>query len=149
LPAPAPQRVTSAAIVKFRAFEEENGTLVPLTALKEIPFPIGRIFYVYGVAAGDIRGEHAHRECHQMLVCLRGICEITVDDGTETRSFALDSPKQGLHVPPTLWATQRYGSRDTVLLVVTDQPYNEADYLRDYDAFLAFRGVARRRAANG
>lgn len=135
--------------IPFRAHPDVEGTLVALTAEREVPFPIARLFYVFGAPPGAVRGEHAHIECQQLLVCLSGAVEIRLDDGVSRRTVLLDSPARGLHVPAGIWASQTYRARGTVLAVIADRPYDEKDYLRDYDAFLRFRGVARGRAVNG
>ncbi len=89
---------------------------------------------------GGIRGRHAHKECSQLLVVLNGRCVVTCDDGTNKKAHTLIEPDQGLLIPPTIWAEQEYDV-GTTLMVLTDQPYNESDYIRDYDSFLAFRGI--------
>lgn len=138
--------MNDAKLLKFRAFKEPNGTLVPLTAEKDIPFAVRRVFYIYDTGSDVVRGEHAHQECHQLLVCLRGTCEVRVDDGVTQAEYTLSSPEQGLHIPPTLWARQRYVD-DTCLVVFANLPFDEKDYIRDHDAYLAYRGVPRRKSA--
>jgi dTDP-4-dehydrorhamnose 3,5-epimerase-like enzyme len=140
--------VDAVRLLQFRAFVEPNGTLVPLTGQREIPFAIARVFYVYGAAPGITRGEHAHKQCHQLLVCVNGACEITYEDGISHRRAVLEDPTSGLWIPPSIWAMQRYLKKDSVLAVFTDRPYEEHDYIRDYQEFLAYRGVGVKRAAN-
>ena len=121
---------------------DPNGTLAVVEVPRDVPFDVKRLFYVYGVKAGDVRGEHAHRRAHQYLICVRGRCEITCDDGSGRRSYLLDSPTKALLIPPGIWAEQKYQIPATILLVLSDRPYEEDDYIRDHDRFLAFRGPA-------
>ncbi len=135
-------------LLQFRSFAEPNGTLVPLTGGREIPFPIARVFYIHSVGEGITRGEHAHIECQQLLVCLHGACEVIFEDGMTKRSLTIDSPGKGVHIPAGIWTMQKYLKRDSVLVVFTDRQYDENDYIREYGAYLEFRGIARKRAVN-
>lgn len=126
-------------IVAIRNSSDVNGSLGFIEGGRDVPFPFARAFFVYGVHAGDIRGQHAHKRCHQFLVCVHGRVEVTCDDGKNKKTFVLDSPLKGIHIPPSIWAEQRYASSETMLMVLADRLFEESDYLRDYDAFLEFR----------
>lgn len=102
-----------------------------------LPFLPKRYFLVYDVPNKEIRGEHAHRECHQFLVCIKGSCSVVVDDGNNRTEVLLDGPQIGLHVPPMVWATEYKYSADAVLLVLASEVYRAEDYIRDYDLFLS------------
>lgn len=105
---------------------------------KAVPFSMERVFVVKAKEPTN-RGAHAHKQCSQILIVLDGVCEVTCDDGIEKKTVSLDNPNEGLFVPPTIWAEQSY-TAGTVLMVLTDQPYDESDYIRDYSDFLKFRG---------
>ncbi len=104
---------------------------------KDVPFAPKRYFLVFGVANARVRGEHAHRVCHQFLICARGECSVLADNGTHRQEFRLDHPRLGLHLPPLVWGVQYKFSADAVLLVFASHLYDPADYIRDYDEFLA------------
>jgi len=104
---------------------------------KDIPFAPARYFIVYGVPNSKIRGEHAHRQCHQYMVCVGGSLAVIVDDGRFREEILLDSPATGLHVPPMVWGIQYKYSPNAVLLVFASHPYDPAEYIRSYDEFLA------------
>lgn len=107
----------------------------------DVPFVPQRYFLVFDVPGKDVRGEHAHRECQQFLVCARGSVSVVVDDGRRSEEFVLDEPDIGLYVPPMIWAVQYRYSADAVLLVFASHHYDADDYIRDYDRFLeAVRG---------
>ena len=104
-----------------------------------LPFAARRYFVVSGVQSQRVRGEHAHRECAQLLTCLRGTMACVVDDGSRRQEIVLDSPELALYVPPMVWSIQYKYSNDAVLLVLASHPYDSDDYIRDYDQFLAAR----------
>ena len=130
--------VNDVQLISLRSFKDD-GYLVPIEENKEIPFKIARVFYVYGVTPGAVRGHHAHYECHQAFICLRGKCEVVCDDGKSLKTFLLESPAHALHVPPGIWATEKYVSSETILLALTDQKYDPKDYIKDHEEFVKWR----------
>lgn len=111
----------------------------------EIPFVPRRFFLTYGIpTAEEVRGQHAHRECHQFLVCVAGSCVVLVDDGLNQARVTLDGPNVGLYVPPMVWAEETAHTKDACLLVFASHAYDSADYIRDYQEFL--HGVFQRDA---
>lgn len=103
---------------------------------KSLPFIPQRYFLVFDVPSRDVRGEHAHRQCHQFLVCVKGNCSVVVDDGQNRVEILLNRPNLGLHIQPMVWATEYKYSQDAVLLVLASEIYKTEDYIRDYDSFL-------------
>ncbi len=101
-----------------------------------LPFEPKRFFMVYDVPSREVRGEHAHKACHQFLVCVKGSCGIVVDDGQFRDEILLDSARVGLHIPPMVWGIQYQFSSDAVLLVLASDTYSAEDYIRNYDEFL-------------
>lgn len=110
---------------------------------RDLPFVPKRYFLVFDVPSRETRGEHAHRECHQLLICVHGSVHVLADDGQSRQDIVLDAPDQGLHLPPMTWGTQYRYSPDAVLLVFASHTYDDADYIRDYDDFLVAAGAAR------
>lgn len=101
-----------------------------------LPFIPKRYFLVFDVASKEIRGEHAHKELHQFLVCTKGSCSVLVDDGFNSEEILLDSPNIAVHIPPMVWGIQYKYSPDAVLLVLASDVYKSDDYIRDYDEFI-------------
>ena len=91
--------------VALRAFRDARGVLVPLELAQAVPFPVRRVFWITDVPAGTERGGHAHKTCHQYLVCIGGLIQVGVDDGTATRTLPLPAGS-ALHVPPGIYATE-------------------------------------------
>ncbi len=114
-----------------------RGSLTAGEFVAQIPFTPQRYFMVFDVPGRDVRGEHAHRRCHQFLVCARGSLSVVVDDGTTSEEIVLESPSLGLSLPPMIWAVQYKYSADALLLVFASDHYDADDYIRDYDEFLA------------
>lgn len=101
------------------------------------PFDIKRIYYTYKVNAGITRGFHAHKELQQILICMYGKIEVTLDNGEgNVDTFILDSPEKGLYVGAQTWRTTKWLESDSVLLVLASEHYNESDYIRDYEEFI-------------
>ncbi len=130
-----------ARLVELGAFSDLRGSLAVAQVGQGVPFVPRRVFAVFDVPSREVRGEHAHRTLEQLLVCIRGECAVVVDDGVHREEVALDSPRVGLYVPPMVWATQYKFSPDAVLLVLASAEYDAAEYIRDYDLYLA---LARR-----
>ncbi len=129
-------RVMGVCLHRMPRIEDMRGNLSAGEFGRNLPFVPKRYFMVFDVPSAEVRGEHAHRQCHQFLICTRGRVSVVVDDGKQREEFLLDRPELGLHVPPQVWATQYRYSTDAVLLVFASEFYDPADYIRDYDEFL-------------
>jgi acetyltransferase-like isoleucine patch superfamily enzyme/dTDP-4-dehydrorhamnose 3,5-epimerase-like enzyme len=138
---PGEEKTSYGEVTVFRMprVEDLRGSLTFGEARRQVPFEIKRYFLVFDVADENIRGEHAHRTLHQFLVCVAGRCQIVTDDGQQRHEFLLDSPAKALHIPPMVWGTQYRFSRDAILLVLASDYYDAAEYIRNYDEFLALR----------
>jgi len=128
--------VQGVTIHHLPAFEDIRGRLVAAEITKVLPFVPVRFFVVHAVPSTEVRGEHAHRECHQFLVCVNGTVHVVADDGSRRQEIVLDRPEIGLHVRPLVWGTQYKYSADAVLLVFASHPYAAHDYIRDYSTWL-------------
>ena len=131
-------RISDILIVDFPFFKESNGSLLIMESGGVVPFEIARVFFVKA-DAGGVRGNHAHYECFQLLQCNNGSISITCNDGNESVDYILDASNQGLLIPPGIWASQTYTDNNSSLLVLCDQPFSEADYIRNYDEYLQYR----------
>lgn len=128
--------VGDVSLHRFKMVRDLRGDLSVGEFSREIPFEPKRYFMVFNVPSEKTRGEHAHRECHQFLICVKGSCSIVVDDGSSRREVKLDSPDLGIHLPPLTWGVQYKYSPDAVLLVFTSEYYDASDYIRDYSKFI-------------
>jgi dTDP-4-dehydrorhamnose 3,5-epimerase-like enzyme len=130
-------------IVKLPVIQDNRGNLTFVEQNRHIPFDIKRVFYVYDMPTAVDRGAHAHKTLEQFIVCLRGSIEVKVDDGTQTHSFKLQYPWEGLYIPPLIWASQCNSGSGTLYMVMASEYYNEEGYLRDYAEFLKFRQLKK------
>lgn len=124
-------------LIDFRTFSDPRGTLAVIEGGQDIPFDIRRIYYVYGLSTDLQRGFHAHYELEQIAICLSGSCNFLLDNGRTKETWRLDSPHQGLRIEKMVWHEMFDFSPDCVLMVMASEHFEEADYIRDYDRFLA------------
>ena len=94
-----------------------------------------RYFLVFNVPSESTRGEHAHFECHQFLICVKGSCSVIVNDGHSEAEVKLGSSNVGLYIPPLIWGVQYNYTSDAVLLVFASHVYDPDDYIRDFKEF--------------
>lgn len=132
-----PLAVRGVTIHALTRVEDLRGTLTVGEFERHVPFPVRRFFTVFDVPGKEVRGEHAHRNCHQFLIAARGSISVVVDDGDLREEVRLDCPHRGLYVPPMVWAAQYRYSADAILLVFASDLYDADDYIRDYDEFLS------------
>lgn len=130
-------RVQGVTLHRMREVEDLRGNLSVGELGRDVPFDVKRYFLVYDVPNMEIRGEHAHLQCHQFLIAVKGSIHVVADDGRNREEVVLDRPSLGLHLPPMTWGIQYRYSPDAVLLVLASHHYDAADYVRDHDQFLA------------
>ena len=123
-------------LVELHEVVDVRGALIIAETSRQLPFAVHRVFFILDVPEGEPRGIHAHRECHQFLICVSGKVNVAVDDGGQRAEVVLDSPALGIYVPPLVWASQYKYEEDAVLLVLASHPYDADDYIREYDDFL-------------
>lgn len=129
-------RVKGVSLHRMTRVADIRGSLTVGEFERTVPFPVKRYFMVFDVPSMETRGEHAHKECHQFLICVRGSCAVVADDGKSRQEFVLDRPDVGIHLSPMVWGIQYKYSADAVLLVFASHYYDGADYIRNYDDFL-------------
>ncbi len=130
-----PVYVAGVRLIRFDSAKDLRGALVAAEIERHVPFPINRIFAVYDVPSLQARGAHAHKKCHQLLVALSGSVNVVVDDGKRAQEFVLDSPEYGIYMPPMIWGTQHSYTEKAILLVAASMPYQDDDYIREYEHF--------------
>lgn len=136
-----PTQVAGVNIHKMPRVTDIRGSLTVGEFERNIPFDAKRYFMVFDVPSVETRGEHAHRECHQFLISVRGSCTVVADDGAHRQEFLLDRPDLGLHLPPMVWGIQYKYSADAVLLVFASHYYDDKDYIRNYSEFRELAGA--------
>ncbi|MBO4212231.1 MAG: FdtA/QdtA family cupin domain-containing protein [Oscillospiraceae bacterium] len=114
------------------------GALSFLEGKRDIPFPIRRAYWITETEADLHRGFHAHKLNCQLLFCPHGCIDIIVDDGDNKRTVTLDKPGKGLILMPGLWREMVWRESGSVLCVLASEYYDEQEYIRDYNEFLAY-----------
>jgi dTDP-4-dehydrorhamnose 3,5-epimerase-like enzyme len=132
--------MTSATAIHFKKFEDPNGVLVVYEGGQQVPFDMRRVFTV-SARVGDTRGDHAHKQCTQLLICVSGKIRVSCNDGAVVTQHLLENMDAGLLVPPGIWAREEYITDGAVLMVLCDRGYEAEDYLRDYNDFKTFVGL--------
>ncbi|KAF1014097.1 MAG: dTDP-3-amino-3,6-dideoxy-alpha-D-galactopyranose 3-N-acetyltransferase [Stenotrophomonas maltophilia] len=136
-------KVNGVSLQQLPRYQDIRGALTVGEFAKDLPFQPKRYFMVFDVPSQETRGEHAHKVCHQFLICVNGSVRVLADDGTRREEFMLDSPSQGLHLPPMTWGTQYQYSPSAVLLVFASEEYDAEEYIRHYDEFLELANGAK------
>lgn len=129
--------VGDAMVKRLKFVGDLRGNLSVSEFPDDIPFDPKRYFLVFDVPNQEVRGSHAHKECKQFLVCVKGSVNVMVDDGESRSEVVLDSPDLGVYIPPMVWGTQYRYSDDAVLLVFASHHYDDTDYIRNYQDFLS------------
>ena len=131
----------NAEIINLPKIEDPRGNLSIIEEENQIPFVIERVYWIYDVPGGEIRGGHAFREQQEMIVALSGSFDVIVDDGTVKQTFFLNRSYFGLYLPAGLWRQMANFSTNSLALVLSSTPYSEEDYIRQYEDFLKFKKI--------
>lgn len=114
---------------------DDRGSLIALENGHNLPFDVKRVYYIYGTQAGVPRGFHAHRKLKQLLIAVSGSVTVKTEHDGKTETHLLNRPDEGLLINGLVWREMHDFSPDCVLIVLADDYYNEADYIRDYNVF--------------
>lgn len=126
-------------IVSLPSVVHPSGELTIVEALNEAPFPIARVYFLHHLQLHAERGSHAHRCLQQLFLVPNGSYTLRLSDSESDLIFQLDDPSVGVYVPPGWWRTLQDFTAETVCLVLASRPYDEEDYIRDWDDFIAWR----------
>lgn len=130
-------------IINFPVVHDDRGKLIALEELREIPFQIRRVYYIYDIPAESSRGGHAHIDLEQIMIAISGSFTVIVNNGIlPEQSIELNTPRKGLYLPRLTWRSFKNFSSGSVCLVLASELYNEKDYINDKKEF--FDQVLRR-----
>lgn len=130
--------------IELEEHGDSRGTLISLEQMKNVPFKIKRVYYMFDTVKGVRRGFHAHKALKQILICVKGSCKILLDNGNDKEEVVLDRPNKGLIIESNIWREMFDFSSDAVLMVLASELYDESDYIRDYDDFIKYVKEMRR-----
>lgn len=123
-----------------------QGNITPVESETTVPFKIERVYFVYDVSGGASRGGHAHRELQQLVVAVMGAFSVILDDGSRRRTVHLDRGHHGLYVPRMIWRELVDFSAGGVCMVLASRHFDDGDYVRDHDEFVATKRGRQDRA---
>jgi UDP-2-acetamido-3-amino-2,3-dideoxy-glucuronate N-acetyltransferase len=127
--------------LSIKNFIDNRGELAVVEFSEFGQLNIRRSFFINAVPEGTARGNHAHRECTQILICLSGSLSVFVDDGSVKKVILLNSSRFALVIPPMMWSSQFNFSTDAVLAVFASHDYDEGDYISDYSEFKKSKSI--------
>lgn len=126
--------ISGVDIIDLDSHSDTRGSLVAIEEGNGIPFQMNRIYYIYNTSPDVVRGKHAHKDLHQVLLCLSGSCDILLDNGVEREIVHLDKPTEGVYIHSFVWREMSHFAPGTVLLAIVDKKYDINDYVFDYAA---------------
>jgi dTDP-4-dehydrorhamnose 3,5-epimerase-like enzyme len=126
-------------IIYLPKFEDNRGNLSYIEEFKHIPFKIERVYWIYDVPGGEIRGGHAFKEQQEIIVALSGSFDVLVDNGFSRQTFSLNRSYYGLYLPEGLWRQMQNFSTNSLAMVLSSTHFNTEDYIYDSEEFLQFR----------
>jgi dTDP-4-dehydrorhamnose 3,5-epimerase-like enzyme len=129
--------IKDCTLIDLPRVNDPRGNLTFIEGGRHVPFELKRIFYLYDVPGGAMRAGHALKRCHQFIVATSGSFDVVLDDGSERKRFPLNRSYYGLYVPPLVWREIDNFSSNSVCVVLASEAYDESDYYRDYEDFLA------------
>ena len=129
--------LNKAGIVNLPKITDVRGNLTFVEGNSHVPFPIERVYYLYDVPGGAERGGHAHKNLQQLIIAMSGSFDVVLTDGNEKKRFHLNRSYFGLYVPTMLWRELDNFSSGAVCMVLASNRYDEEDYYRDYNEYLA------------
>jgi dTDP-4-dehydrorhamnose 3,5-epimerase-like enzyme len=133
---------TGARIINLPKISDPRGNLTFIEGNgRHIPFDIKRAYWIYDVPGGEKRGGHAYRRNEEFIVALSGSFDVVLDDGSQRSTYSLNRSYFGLYVPKMIWRQLENFSTNGVTLILASQPYDPADYIRDYDEFVKGKSV--------
>lgn len=131
--------VFDCSVIDVSKVHTEAGNITVAENMKNIPFEVRRVYYLYDIPGGEARGGHAHYELEQYIIAASGSFDVILSDGQNKKTVTLNRPNIALHIVPGLWRELDNFSSGSVCLVLASLKYDESDYIRDYGEFLKIK----------
>ena len=131
--------VFDCSVIDMAKIHSDSGNITVIENGNNIPFEVKRVYYLYDVPSGEVRGGHAHYELQQYIIAASGSFDVVLNDGVNTRRISLNRPNLALHIVPGLWRELDNFSSGSISMVLASHTFEEKDYMRDYKQFLAYK----------
>lgn len=128
-------------LFKLPVVPDYRGNLTFVESGRHLPFTLQRVYYLYDVPSGAVRGGHAHKALEQVIIAISGSFDVHVDNGTSREKYSLNRSHIGLYMGPMVWREIDNFSSNAICLVLASMPYEEDDYYRNYDDFIKAAGA--------
>ena len=115
--------------------DDNRGNLTFIESQKHIPFIIKRVYWIYDVPGGEIRGGHAYKELQEFVVALSGSFDVVLSNGSDEKRITLNRSYYGIYVPQMIWRQLENFSTNSFCLILASLPYSEDDYIRNYEEY--------------
>jgi len=122
-------------IIQLPKILDERGNLSFIEEKQHVPFEIKRVYWIYDVPGGEIRGSHAYKTLQEFIVALSGSFDVVLHDGEKELKYSLNRSYYGLYVPELYWRCLENFSTNSVCLILASDFYKEDDYIRDFNEF--------------
>lgn len=131
--------IYNCCVIELNKIHNKAGNITVIEENIHLPFDVKRVYYLYDVPGGGVRGGHAHRKLQQLIVSASGCFDVLLDDGINKKIVELNRPYYGLLVVPGIWRELLNFSSGAISLVLASEKYDEKDYIRDYNIFKEFK----------
>jgi hypothetical protein len=128
--------IKDCTLIDLPRINDPRGNLTFIEGGRHVPFELKRVFYLYDVPGGALRAGHALKRCQQFIIAASGSFDVVLDDGYEKKRYQLNRSYYGLYLPPLVWREIDNFSSNSICVVLASEPFNEADYYREYGDFL-------------
>ncbi|MCW3160385.1 sugar 3,4-ketoisomerase [Chryseobacterium oryctis] len=125
-------------IIELPKIYDKRGNLSFFEHPGQLPFEIKRTYWIYDVPGGETRGSHAFKEQQEFIIALSGSFDVVIHNGKEEQRFSLNRSYYGLYIPKLYWRKLENFSTNSLAIIVSDQAYNQNDYIRDFEEFKKF-----------
>ncbi len=127
--------IDNCKIINLPKIHDPRGNLSFVENGRPVPFVIKRVYWIYDVPGGEVRGGHAYQELQEFFIALSGSFDVVLFDGQNSKTVTLNRSYFGLLVPSMIWRRLENFSTNAVCLILASTLYSEADYLRDFNMF--------------
>ncbi len=130
--------MNKAKLVELPKIDDPRGNLTFIEQDKHIPFEIKRVYWIYDVPGGQVRGGHAFKEQQEFIVALSGSFDVIIDNGNNEETFSLNRSYFGLYIPSGIWRQMQNFSTNSLAIVLSSTQYNHDDYILDYNIYIEY-----------